>query len=115
MGFRDKVRAEAKRAFRGLEIDDAPAGPVVLRSLLKLSEEEQNEFFELQKRLLDLESQTGASMADIRVNLIRMTEVLADKPEGLAEYLEDFDTAELIALYRLWARETQATESKSRK
>ncbi len=115
MGFRDKVRAEAKKAFKGLEIDDVPTGPVVLRSILRLSEEEQKEFFDLQKQLFGFESQENASMADVREALISMTLVLADKPEGLAEYLEEFDNAELIALYRLWAKETQAAESKSRK
>src|SRR5690606_24221189 len=82
MGFRDKVRGEASKTFKGLVIDDMPSGNVVLRPMLLL---------------------------------VEMTLVLADKPEGLEEYLSEFDTAEMVALYRLWAKETQASESKSRK
>lgn|SRR5690606_877768 len=115
MGFRDKVRGEASKTFKGLVIDDMPSGNVVLRPMLRLSDEETDRITALQNQLNDLEKTEGASLSDVRSLLVEMTLVLADKPEGLEEYLSEFDTAEMVALYRLWAKETQASESKSRK
>lgn len=115
MGFRDKVRAEANKTYKGLEIDDVPGGTVVLRSALRLSDDESKDLHALQTKLTNLEDEKDVSFADVRSVLIRMAETLADRKDGLSEYLSDFDTAELISLYRLWAKETQAPEAKSGK
>lgn len=116
MGFsRDKIRSEAKRQYRGLEIDDVPGGVVTLRSPLRLSDAEQAQATEIERRLESMQGDKNATMADVRACLIDLAVVLADRKDGFAEYLAEFDTAELLALYSLWSRETQAGESKSGK
>lgn len=115
MGFsRDKIRAEAKKTFKGLELDDVPGGVVVLRSPLSLSDEEQEQLTELEKATNDLkENPEGKTLADLRSSLINQALLLADRKDGLADYLADFSTAELAAMFSLYRKQVQAGEAKS--
>lgn len=115
MGFsRDKIRAEAKKTFKGLELDDVPGGVVVLRSPLALSDDEQTQLTEHEKAAKDLQDNPeGKTMADLRASLMNQALLLADRKEGLEEYLSDFSTAELAAMFSLYRKQVQAGEAKS--
>lgn len=114
MGFsRDKIRAEADKTFKGLEIDDTEEGTVTLRNVLRLNDEERSSQTELGKKFEALQSDENATLTELNTVLIDLAEVLADKKGVMPTYLSDFDTTELLALYSLWAEETQLTDSKS--
>lgn len=116
MGFsRDAIRKEADKTFKGLEIDDTAEGVVVLRNQLRLTDDEKKELDAHTKKFEAIQKDEEATVADLRKILIDMAECLADRKGILPEYLSDFSDAELLAVYSLWAKETQAGESKSSK
>lgn len=114
MGFsRNQIKAEAKKTFKGLEIDDVPGGTVTLRSPLALSDEEQAELETVEKRVQDLQAGGNGTFADLRSALKDQAVLLADRREGFADYLDDFGTDELVAVFSLYRKQVQAGEAKS--
>lgn len=102
----------AEKKYHGIDIDDAPGGPVTLRSALRLGKEQKDEVKRLNaeiEALQDAEDQDEDKLHELMVELLAAT---ATRPDAVREYLADKDLALLMAVFSAYGESTQDAAGK---
>src|SRR5580698_6149759 len=92
----------AARKYAGLDIDDAPGGPLKIRSVLRLSSDETKQVQAVQKELETLQESEDADNETVRLRIVQLLDVLADRKDVIQPLLGDKDLAVVISIYEAY-------------
>lgn len=109
----DQIRETAKQNFTSLEIDTGEGEPLRLRSPLRLSDAEREEFDALASDLAKAENDDEVSVKDVHAKMIDILVLVSDDPEAMRSFADSLDLAEIATLYTYWGDEVGAPKSVS--
>lgn len=102
----------AEKKYHGIDIDDAPGGPVTLRSALRLSKEARAEVKRLNDEITALQEDENADEDELHRLMVDLLAATATRPDSVREYLGDKDLALLMAVFSAYGEATQDAAGK---
>lgn len=100
----------AARKYAGLTIEDGPTGPIVIRSVVRLSDQETERLDAAQTKLKGIQDEEGGKPSDVRNALVGILCILADKPADLKKYTARLDLGVITSIYEEFVNQTKAPE-----